>query len=85
MDIINAIFCIATIIDRADEMQEDQYMYFVDYEKTFNTVRHEDLVEILKETNVDGKDIRMMACLYWNGKAKVKFREMKPEWVDIMR
>lgn len=81
----NAIFCLRNIIERAVEMQKDVYMCFVDYEKAFDTVRHEELVRIIKETGVDGKDIRLIANLYWNEKAAVKVGEMKSEWVNIRR
>lgn len=38
-------------------MQKDLYICFVDHDKRFDTVRHEELVDILKETAVGGKTI----------------------------
>ena len=38
------------IIERTIEMQKDIYMCFVDFEKAFDMVRHEDLIRILQMT-----------------------------------
>ena len=53
------------------------YLCFIDNEKAFDRVKHEDLIEILKETGVDGKDLRMMYKLYWNQKAAVRWGQRK--------
>ena len=37
----------------------------MDYTKAFDKVRHEDLMEILQELEIDGKDIRVVRNLYW--------------------
>ena len=53
-------------------MQKDLYICFVDYEKAFDKVRHQDLLEILEEQGLDGKDLRLIKNLYWNQRAGVR-------------
>ena len=45
---------------------------FVDYEKTFDKVKHVDLFNMLGALDLDGKDIRLMKNLYWNQNAAVR-------------
>jgi hypothetical protein len=54
------------------EMQQDLYLCFIDYTKTFDKVRHEELMNMLEETNINGKYIRIIIKqMYWE-QAKVK-------------
>ena len=71
--------------ERAIEKQKDLFMCFVDFEKAFDTVRHEILVEKLRRLNVEDADIRVMSNLYWNQKAVVRIEEDKSNWVNIER
>lgn len=53
-------------------MQQDLYLCFIDYTKTFDKVRHEELMNMLEETNINGKYIRIIIKqMYWE-QAKVK-------------
>ena len=81
----NAIFALRMIIERTIEMQKDMYMCFVDFEKAFDMVRHEDLIRILQRIGLDEKDIRLLSNLYWDQKSAVKIEDVKTEWVDIRR
>ena len=66
------IFVLRAIIKRAIEMQKDLYMCFVDFEKAFNMVRHEVLVDRLRGLGIDVADLPLMINLYWRQKAVVK-------------
>lgn len=81
----NAIFALRMVTERSIEMQKDVYMCFVDFEKAFDMVRHEDMVRMLQEIGLDNKDIRLLSNLYWDQKAAVKVDNVKTEWVDIRR
>ena len=67
----NAIFIVRTILERMIEMQQEVYMCFIDFEKAFDRVKHADLIEILQNINLDGKDIRLITNLYWKQIATV--------------
>ena len=60
------IFNLRTINERYLEKEKDVYICFIDYEKAFDRVNHDKLCEVLKSTGIDGKDIRIIARLYWN-------------------
>ena len=48
------------------------YICFLDYEKAFDRVRHEPLMQCLSEIGVDGKDIKIIRNLYWDQTASVR-------------
>ena len=62
----NAIFVLRVITERAVEMQKDIYMYFIDYAKAFDKVRHQELFEDLDKLDLYRKDVHLLASLYWN-------------------
>ena len=60
------------ICERHLEVQKDVYICFLDYEKAFDRVRHEPLMQCLSEIGVDGKDIKIIRNLYWDQSASVR-------------
>ena len=81
----NAIFVLRTIIERSIEKQLALYICFVDFEKAFDTVKHDCLIEVMKKYGIDQADIRMMAELYWKQRAVVRVGEEVSEWINIKR
>ena len=81
----NAIFVLRMILERSLEMQKDIYLCYVDFSKAFDRVKHEDMMEMLDEIGIDGKDKRMIMNLYWNQKATVQIGEEQTEWVEIKK
>ena len=81
----NAIFCLRTIAERSIEVQKNLYICFVDYEKAFDKVKHEEMLKLLRDINVDGKDLRLIQNLYWKQKAAVRVGEELSEWQEIRR
>ena len=61
------------------------YMVFIDYQKAFDRVIHERLIEILKEEGIPAHEIRLIENLYWNQKAVVITEHGETEEVDILR
>lgn len=55
-------------MERTIEVQKDVLMCFVDFEKAFDTVRHEDMIDMLKEIRIDSKDISLWPKVYWEKK-----------------
>ena len=57
------------------------YVCFLDYEKAFDKVRYQDLLEIMEEIGVDDKDLGLMKNLYWNIRAGVRVFCSKYSWL----
>src|SRR5215469_13381289 len=68
----NAIFVQRNLAEKTLEVNQDLYLCFVDYEKAFDKVKHEDLMKMLERLEIDGKDLRIIKNLYWNQKVAVK-------------
>ena len=61
------------------------FMCFIDYEKAFDKVRHPQLIEILQNLNIDGKDLRLITNLYWSQQAAVNIDNNLTPWLEIKR
>ncbi|CAG9837473.1 unnamed protein product [Diabrotica balteata] len=48
------------------------YACLIDFEKVFDKVPHGKLIDILKTSGLDGKDIRLISNLYLQQKATVR-------------
>jgi len=48
------------------------FLCSIDFEKAFDKVGHEILIKILKMTGIDGKDIGLIANLYWHQTAEIQ-------------
>ena len=53
----------------------------VNYIGIFDTVKHEEMIKILRDIGVDEKDIRFISNLYWNQKAAARVGDEKTNWV----
>ena len=74
-----------TINERYLEKQKDVYICFIDYEKAFDRVNHGTLIEKLKLAGMDGKDVRIIARLYWEQAAVVRTDQGNSEGIEIRR
>ena len=81
----NAIFCLRTLSERCIEMQKSLHICFIDYEKAFDKVKHGELLRILENLHLDGRDLRLIENLYWNQTAAVRVGEELTEWQEIRR
>ena len=59
--ISNTSFILRTIIERAIEKQKELFMCFVDFEKAFDMVRHEVLMERLRSLRIEVAVLRLIA------------------------
>lgn len=46
------------------EKQRNLFLCFIDYEKAFDKVRHEELMTMLKDLHIDGKKMKLIQNLY---------------------
>lgn len=78
-----ALFCLNVIIQRARDVNCDVFICFVDFEKAFDKVNHNKLIEILHQSSLDDKDIRIITNLYWQQKALVRVENKESEefWI----
>ena len=60
-------------------MQKDVYLCFVDFQKAFNTVKHEQLIEMLGEVGVDSKDFRLITNFYSEQQATVQVGDSRTD------
>src|SRR5215469_4491518 len=60
----NVIFALRNLAEKALDVSQDLYLCFVDYEKAFDKVKHEDLMKMLERLEIDGKDFRIFKNLY---------------------
>lgn len=68
-------------------MDENQTLYvcFLDYNKAFDKIRHDRLIQLLQNTNLDTKDIRIITELYYNQKATMKIGNEFSDEIEIRR
>ena len=76
----NAIFVLRMIMERAIEKQKHLYMCFVDFEKAFDRVRHELLIDRLRRIEAD---VKLLTNLYWEQKVVVKIGDDRSDWIKI--
>lgn len=58
---------------------------FIDYQKAFDRIQHNKLIEILKRTGPDDKDIRIISNLYWNQTAFLRVNGKESRTIKIQR
>ena len=66
------IFNLRTILERYLEVQRDVYVCFIDYEKAFDRVYHDEIMKCFEMIDMDSKDKRLIRNLYWEQQATVR-------------
>ncbi|KAL4096625.1 hypothetical protein QTP88_021544 [Uroleucon formosanum] len=67
-----ALFSKQILVQRCCDINQKVYLYFIDFEKAFDKVRHEKLIEVLRKIGIDGKYLQFMTNLYWHQQAKIR-------------
>lgn len=49
------------------DYRKDMFISFIDYQKTFDTMRRDIIIYLLRESGVDSKDNRIIRYVYWVG------------------
>lgn len=80
-----ALFGLNVLMQRCLDVNQDIYICFIDFEKAFDRVQHEKLIEILQRKNIDTRDIRLIANLYWGQTARVRLDDYLSENIEIQR
>jgi len=81
----NAIFNLRMISERSIQHQQDVFLCFIDYQKAFDRVKHAELLKMLRNINIDLKDLRVIRNLYQQQKAAVRLSGETTDWFKIER
>ena len=79
------IFCFNTIAKKHIEVNQNLYTCFIDYSKAFDRVHHAQLINCLEKIGIDGRDIRVIANLYWHQKAAIRIQNELSPFTSIER
>ena len=60
-------------------INKDIYICFIDYQKAFDRVYPQKIMEFLNYTEIDKKDLRIIQNLYWEQKAVVRLQNGNSE------
>ena len=82
---VNAIFILRTIIEKALQVNKDLYLCFNDYTKAFDKVKHEEIINILENLDMDEKGLRKIKHLYWEQTAAVRMDNEVSNFQQIKR
>lgn len=80
-----ALFGANVLLQKCRDQRKDVFACFIDYEKAFDRVRHSKLMEILRQIQLDSKDIRLIENLYWGQTAEVRTGSIKTSSLEIQR
>lgn len=80
-----ALFALNILTQRCRDMNQDIYACFIDYRKAFDCVQHEKMINILKSTGVDRRDIQIITELYWNQTAEVRIDQAVTDTIQIKK
>lgn len=80
-----ALFAFNVLIQRCMDVNQPIYVCFLDYNKAFDRVRHDRLIQLLRKKNLDTKDIRIISHLYYNQTATIKEGNELSEDIEIRR
>lgn len=83
----DAIVMFKIMIQRALAVNRELFLCFIDYEKAFDKVQHEKLVQILQKYQIDGDDMTLICNLYWQQEANIRTstNRLSRESVEIKR
>jgi len=79
------IFNIRAVLEKMIAVDQDIYICFIDYQKAFDRVYHQKIMETLGRTEMDKKDLRIIRNLYWEQKAMIRLQEGNSEEFSIER
>uniref|UniRef100_A0A8D8TK36 Craniofacial development protein 2 n=1 Tax=Cacopsylla melanoneura TaxID=428564 RepID=A0A8D8TK36_9HEMI len=80
-----ALFAYNVMVQRCLDVNQDVYACFIDYNKAFDKVRHTLLINILREENIDTRDIQILKNLYFEQKAEIRIRSETSKELKIKR
>lgn len=80
-----ALFAVQVLFQRCRDVNCDIYVCFVDYQKAFDRVKHDELLSLLEDIGIDDKDLRIIKNLYYNQTANIRVDNQLTEAISIER
>ena len=65
------------------EVHKTVYACFIDYEKAFNRVNHEQVIQGLRDIGINGTDVNLVVNPYWIQRAAVRLERGTSDNIDI--
>jgi retron-type reverse transcriptase len=81
----DAIFQLRMISERYLQMGKKVYLCFVDYQKAFDRVNHDKLLEVMEIAGIPELERRLIINLYWHQQAAVRWDNEVSRYVNINR
>ena len=80
-----AIFTLRMLGERYLQIQRDVYLYFIDYEKAFDKVQHEGIIQALNKHNFGKEYVQLIKNLYCNQNVAVQIGKETTNFKKIQR
>ncbi|KAI5746880.1 hypothetical protein M8J77_008501 [Diaphorina citri] len=80
-----ALFAFNVIMQRCLDVNQNIHICFLDYNKAFDRVQHNQLMDTLEEEGLDSRDIRVIQNLYFNQRAVVRVEAETSDELEIKR
>lgn len=80
-----ALFAVQVLFQRCRDVGCDVYVCLIDYQKAFDKVQHNKMIEVLRTTGIDEKDLRIIINLYWHQTASIRVEGDYSEDISIRR
>ena len=81
----DAIFQLRMTCERSMEVNKNIYLCFIDYQKAFDRVRHDKLVEIMEKAGIPELERRLIINLYWEQQAMLRWENDTTRTFEIRR
>ena len=75
----DAIYQLRMISEKSVQMGKNLYVCFVDYQKAFDRVKHDKLLEVMERAGIPELERRLIVDLYWHQKAAERNEGMRAE------
>ena len=79
------MYILRTVIERSIEVNKDLHLCFIDYTKAFDKVRHVNMIRMLEDLQIDGKDLRLVKNIYWKQQAAIRIDNEVGQYQPIKR
>ena len=71
--------------EKAIEKNIPLYLCFIDYEKAFDRLKHDKLIEFLQKIGLDERDVQLIYDAYWNQETKMRIDDRETGWIPVKK